>query len=98
MKDYAKIMGSRAQVVIYIFVAIVIVFALLGWNGAINKAASLMSFVVISIITTGVCQVLIQTVSGGFLEKIPLTLKIKGVTISIPLFFVVTVVLKLWLF
>ena len=98
MKDYARIIDERVKMIGVAVVILGIFCAFLGGMGIFNKVVSFLPWIIISIVTTGICQILIQTVAGDSLEKIPLTFKIKGMTISVSLFFVITIVLKLWLF
>jgi len=98
MQDYGRIMEDRARIVIIITIAIVIIFSFLGWSGLSDKVVSFLPLILVSIITTGICQVLIQRLTGDFLEKIPLTFKIGKIDISVSLFIMVTIILKLSLF
>jgi hypothetical protein len=98
MKNYEKMMKNKVLIILQILVYAAIIFALLGWDKFIGPMTNIAVWLITSIIITGVVQIIIQKFSGDFLEKIPLTFEIKGIKISVTLFFIITIILKLLLF
>ena len=98
MKDYHKIMTNKVRIVIYILIGITVVFAYMGWNNALSKINDIAVWMIISIITTGVAQLILQKFTGDFFEKIPLTIKIGQFKFQVTLFIIITIILKIIIF
>ena len=98
MKDYVKEATDKVYLVLVLLILAAVVLAFLGGSQYVNLLSSWAATIVAGIITTAVVQVIIQTVSGDFFEKIPLTFKIRGYEFSFSLFFVITIILRFLIF
>ncbi|MFH1828715.1 MAG: hypothetical protein ABH824_05655 [Nanoarchaeota archaeon] len=98
MKNYGNAMKNKFSIMLQISIYGAIFLAFFGWDKFIGPLTDISIWLIASIITTGVIQVFLQGVTGDFLEKIPFTYEFKGIKISISLFVIVTVILKLTLF
>ncbi len=98
MKNYAKEMSDKAYIAIIVFVAVAFFLTYFGLSQYIDFASKILYSVVFGIIATGCAQVILQAFSGDILEKIPITITIKGYDFKVSLFVVFTIILKLLIF
>lgn len=98
MRDYREIFFDKLQWAVGLMLILSIIFVLWGKTAYVEYVNSWGTSIVASIMTTGVCQILIQRLSGDFFEKIPLTVPIMGMRFSLPLFVVITILVKIILF
>ncbi len=97
-RNYHNEMENKVELIISLIVLVAIVSSLYLKGKYINLATEWGTLILISVITTGFCQMIIQRISGNLLEKIPLTVTIAGKKFSFSLFFVITILLKLIIF
>jgi hypothetical protein len=94
MRDYAEEATNKVRLVLLLLILAAVIFTFLGISQYINILSQWTIAIVAGFVTTAVAQVLIQSVSGDFLEEIPL--KIWGFRIS--LFTIATIIIKLVIF
>lgn len=98
MRDYGREATGKVRFITSLLIIAAIVLTLYGGSEYIGLLVNWTAAIITGIIVTAVVQILIQTVSGDFLERIPFTFKIKGRKFSLSLFFILTIVLKLIIF
>lgn len=98
MENYAKSMKAKVSIIVQILLYIAVILALFRKSEHISTISNIAIWLLVSVITTGIVQIIIQKYTGDFLKNIPLTIVIKKKPYSISLFFIVTIILKLFLF
>ena len=81
-----------------ILFCLVIILIFLGLDHLVGPTTQIAVWLLTSVITTSIVQIILQKSTGDLLEKIPLTFDIKGRKISLSLFFIVTIILKVVFF
>ena len=98
MKNYNKDMNNKIQHIFYIATGLIVILTLTNNLKQIEYITKLLPLIITSILVTGMSQIILQNFSGDFFEKIPLTIKIKGIKIQITLFTIITFLLEILLF
>ena len=98
MRDYGKEATGKVRIILYLLIIAAVVLTLYGGSEYIGLLVNWTAAIITGILATAVVQVLIQTISGDFLERIPFTFKIKGHKFSLSLFFILTIILKFIIF
>lgn len=97
-KDYEKEMKIKVQLILYIAVFLIAIASLNDIKWLEKLVNNNISWIVISVFTTGFCQMVIQKFSGDYFEKILFKKNILGFNFSISLFLMLTIILKFLLF
>ncbi len=96
MRNYWQETSSKVELVVSLMVLLSVLSIFWDKTKYLDYINSWGPAIATSIITTGICQILIQKFFGDSLEKIPIP--IRGMPFSVSLFFILTIILKIWLF
>jgi len=91
---------SRTENRAEIFVGLIVAIALLGMilNFNFNKLINFVLPLGISFILTGLSGDLLEELTGDFFKKRHMSFKIKRHRINVPMFLILTIIIKIWLF
>lgn len=87
---------SRARILISLIVIVVLLGIILDFN--IDKAIDFILPLGISFILSGVAGDFLESLTGDFFKKVYLSFDVQGFRVNLPLFFVLSIIIKIWLF
>jgi hypothetical protein len=87
---------ERRDIFVSVIIGIVFIGLIFGFSS--DKVINWIIPLGISFILTGIAGDLLESITGDFFKKIHLSFSILGFRLNIPLFIILTFLIKIWLF
>jgi len=90
---------EKVEAILGLIILIAILDAFFGWpDKIISLAIQWGTSAIIGVIMSGISGELVEKFTGDTLKNITITVPIAGYNFSVTLFFIVTIIVKYWLF
>jgi len=90
---------EKAEAILGVIFCIVILGAFFGWpDKIITLIIQWGTSLIVGVVLSGVSGELVERLTGDVLRNITITVPIAGYNFSITLFFIVTIIVRYWLF
>ena len=98
-RSYVDEQMDKVHLIIYAMIAIALIGSLLGLsNESMNLIFELLTSIMVGIILSMVAGTIVESITGEHLKKIMINIEIFGFNISITMFIIVTIIVKILLF